>query len=127
MDRVSTHPDHDRVSDPSNRRSSPRVPMEVEVSLQSDSQFFAGLARNVSRGGVFVATVRRLPIGSRVELKLMLPDGDMRARGTVDWLRDESSGAAPGLGIAFEGLDTEAAARVEHFCAMRDPLYHDDE
>jgi hypothetical protein len=44
----------------------------------------------------------------------------------VRWIRDVSSGAAPGLGIAFERIAPDDVARVERFCAERAPLLHDD-
>ncbi len=120
--------DGERMSDPGNRRSSPRVPVEAEVSLASDSQFFTGLAGNLSSGGIFVATYRLLPMGSAVTMQIALPDGELLVKGTVRWLREASSGAAPGIGIAFDPpLMGEDVARVEAFCALREPLLHDDD
>ncbi len=117
---------HERESDPGNRRSSLRVTFEAEISLSSDSQFFAGLTRNVSRGGVFVATFRNLPLGSSVTMQLTLPEGTILARGTVRWRREAGPDTPPGLGIAFEGLDDEAKRTIERFFELRAPLYHDD-
>jgi len=120
------HPDTDDVSDPSERRSAARIPLETEISLASDSQFFTALGGNLSSGGVFVATYRELPVGATVEVRIALPDGDVVAKGTVRWVRDMKSGAAPGLGIAFDAVDAEAAERIARFCTARPPLLHDD-
>jgi uncharacterized protein (TIGR02266 family) len=110
------------------RRSASRVEVEAEVSLASDSQFFAGLTGNLSTGGVFVATYRQLPIGCRVVMQIVLADGEVLAEGSVRWIREETSGAPPGLGIAFDGpLGADATVRIERFCALREPLLHDDE
>jgi uncharacterized protein (TIGR02266 family) len=109
------------------RRSGDRVPLEAEISLESDSQFFTALSGNLSSGGIFVATYQAVPVGAPVALRVALPDGELVAKGTVRWVRDVSSGASPGLGIAFEGLAADAAARIERFCAARPPLLHDDD
>jgi uncharacterized protein (TIGR02266 family) len=120
------HPHQGRESDPGNRRTSLRIDFETEISLTSDSQFFAGLTRNVSRGGVFVATFRQLPLGSSVTMQLTLPEGVLVAHGIVRWRREQGPDTPAGLGIAFEGLDDEAKRTVERFIEQRDPLYHDD-
>jgi uncharacterized protein (TIGR02266 family) len=121
---------HSSVHDPSadgDRRSSPRVRLEVEISLASDNQFFTGLTRDLSNGGVFMATYKRLPLGCGVVLHLTLPDGDLAARGTVRWHRDGTHDAPPGMGIAFDVLDADAWQRIARFCQERDPLFYDED
>jgi uncharacterized protein (TIGR02266 family) len=108
------------------RRSAERVPIEAEITLGSDSQFFTGLGGNLSAGGIFVATYRALPVGCSVALHVAMPDGALVAKGTVRWVRDVSSGGTPGLGIAFERIGAEEVGRVARFCAERAPLLHDD-
>jgi Tfp pilus assembly protein PilZ len=76
---------------------------------------------------VFVATYRLLPVGAHVALRVALPDGEVVAKGTVRWVRDVASGASPGLGIAFDRLDADTAQRLEHFCAARPPLLHEED
>jgi uncharacterized protein (TIGR02266 family) len=109
------------------RRGDTRVPIETDVSLESDSQFFAGLTGNLSTGGVFVATYKQLPVGCHVVMKLSLPDGELSAKGTVRWSRDTSSGASPGLGVAFDELAPADVERIAKFCELRAPLLHDAE
>jgi uncharacterized protein (TIGR02266 family) len=111
----------------SNRRSSPRVALEVEITLSSDSQFFAGLSGDMSEGGLFVATYRQLPVGAHVAIDLALPDGSLHVEGEVRWARAATDGSPPGFGVAFTGLSAQARARVESFCRARAPLYVDDD
>jgi uncharacterized protein (TIGR02266 family) len=108
-------------------RSSDRTELEAEISLASDSQFFTGIARNVSTGGVFVATYRDLPVGARVTMHLTLPEGAVLARGSVRWQQEGGTDVPRGLGIAFDALDSHARRHIERFCAVRMPLYHDEE
>jgi uncharacterized protein (TIGR02266 family) len=107
------------------RRSSGRVALEVEVTLTSDSQFFAGLTGDVSQGGLFVQTYKRYEVGCRVVVAFSLPGGEIRTAGIVRWIRPASDGTPPGFGIAFEGLSSAERASIDAFCCARPPLYHD--
>ena len=60
-------------------------------------------------------------------MTLTLPDGELREKGTVRWSRDTSSGASPGLGVAFDELAPGDSDRIAKFCQMRAPLLHDAE
>jgi uncharacterized protein (TIGR02266 family) len=109
------------------RRASERSPIEVEVSLSSESQFFAGLSGDVSLGGLFVQTYSLRPVGTQVNLAFSLPTGEIQVSGVVRWVRGATDSSPPGLGIAFEHLEGRELAAVEAFCRTRPPLYHDIE
>jgi uncharacterized protein (TIGR02266 family) len=95
------------------------------VSLASDSNFFVGLSGDVSRGGLFVVTWRKLEVGTAIFVAIDLPDGRLLADGEVRWAREAAD--APGLGIAFTNMSEEDRRRIEVFCAQRAPLYFDVE
>jgi uncharacterized protein (TIGR02266 family) len=97
----------------------------VEVSLTSESHFFAGLTGDVSTGGLFVQTYRRHPVGTGLVVAFSLPTGDICAPGVVRWVREGAEGTAPGLGIEFECLSEPERDSIETFCKSRPPLYHD--
>lgn len=102
-----------------------RVVLSSEITTSSESQFFADLTGDVSEGGVFIATYRRVAIGSRVVVSLSLPAGDVELPGIVQWIRDACGEASPGLGVAFEHVSVEARAGIDEFCRLRAPLYHE--
>jgi hypothetical protein len=52
-----------------------RLVMEVPVHLREGGVSFGGVTRNIGPGGVFVATLRPLGVGTKVVLALDL-DGD---------------------------------------------------
>ena|SRR5258708_28739151 len=110
----------------SERRVVPRVRIQVEVSYATESNFYVGLAGDVSEGGLFLATYRTVPLGSPIDLELWLPDGKLSAHGTVKWVREAMEGAPPGLGIAFEPLSDEKRQRIHAFCAERAPWYYEN-
>src|SRR4051794_38121863 len=89
-------------------RSHRRLSLEMEVSLQSDSNFYLGLTENLSNGGIFVATHLVQPIGTIVALTLRLPNRKipLALHGRVRWVRDLSLNveAPPGMGIEFDAI-----------------------
>ncbi len=117
----------ERIESGIERRAVLRVPVEVEVSIDSDSHFYVGLTGDLSTAGLFVATWRRLPVGAEVDLALSLPDGAVTAHGRVRWVRDLAEGVTPGLGVSFDALSDLDRRRIEAFCVERAPLYHDVE
>jgi uncharacterized protein (TIGR02266 family) len=109
--------------DAAERPSSPRLALEVEVSLTSEAYFYGGLSGDP--GGVFVPTYQLRPVGRSVEVAFKLPSGTARARGRVRWLRDAHDGASPGIGIAFEELGDADRVQIEEMCRARSPIYYD--
>ncbi len=109
------------------RRSSTRILLSVNVGLVSESNFYAGLTMDVSRGGLFVATYQRLPVGTDVMLSFVLPDGtSITTAGEVRWIREAGTeDQTPGLGIAFCGLKDGELEAIERFCRSRPPMYVD--
>ena len=109
------------------RRADVRVALEVEVSLESESNFFVGLSGDVSRGGLFVVTWRKLSAGTRIFVAIDLPEGRLLADGEIRWVREAAEAVTPGLGITFIGLSDEDRQRIDAFCACRAPVYVDVE
>jgi uncharacterized protein (TIGR02266 family) len=102
-----------------------RVPIEVDVSLTSDSHFFVGLSGDLSEAGLFAATWRELAVGTPLDVTVTLPDGLLVARGRVRWARHATDAAPPGLGIALDELTKPERTRLETFCASRAPWYYE--
>ena len=114
-----------------NQRQYDRVPVEIEVSMMSENNFYAGLTDNISEGGVFIATHQPPPIGAEVEMALSLPDQErsFRLRGIVRWHRPfEASceGAPPGCGIQWLALSAEAHASIAAFVQGRETILFED-
>jgi type IV pilus assembly protein PilZ len=110
----------------SDRRHSQRASVEVDLGVYSESNFFTGLTRDISDGGLFVATHVPLPVGTEVTVKFTLPGcAEVTAKGVVAWLRDPQAGT-PGMGVRFSELRPEDEALIHRFISKREPLYHDD-
>ena len=121
----------EQVAPPSVRREHQRFSVELEVNLHSEHNLYAGLAQNLSAGGLFIATHQLQAVGSSVELELRMPESEtiFHIRGEVRWVRlfNEQSDTSPGLGIRFLELPAGAAAAINRFLGQREPLFFDDE
>jgi uncharacterized protein (TIGR02266 family) len=112
------------------QRTSPRVKMQAAVDFTSDNNFFNGFSANISDGGLFVATVNLLPLGTEVDLSFSLPSGDrIEAKGVVQWVRevnDQLPDVFPGMGVQFAALNPAAQSAITQFLVQRDPLFFAD-
>lgn len=122
---------HSGIAPQPQRRASPRYGVELDVSLGSDHNFYAGFIENMSAGGVFVATHMIKPVGETLELSIHLPDSDIVVRGVgeVRWIREysEASNVPPGMGVRFVHLEPGSLEAIESFLEHREPLFFDDE
>jgi hypothetical protein len=102
-----------------------RVELQVPVQLWShDGGWLQGLLRNLSIGGMFVATPRTFPIGTRVRARFSSGRGrepnEIEAR--VTWARQVGTDEGPaGIGVAFVGPMVRAAIFVRVLLRSRPP------
>lgn len=121
--------DREPVSE--NRRRDPRFGVELDVTLESDHNFYAGFVENLSVSGIFVATHTNRQIGELIEFSIRLSkeEAPITGVGEVRWIRQysETSDTPPGIGLRFKKLADGASSRIEEFLKNREPLFFDDE
>ena len=112
------------------RRVYARFMVDLDVTLASQHNFYAGFAENLSAGGIFVATHKILPVGEVLRLSIRLPGlaKPVEGAGEVRWVREysERSNVPPGLGLRFVELAPGGVEAIERFLENRDPLFFDD-
>ncbi len=112
-----------------NQRARPRLSVQVDVSLHTEHNFYAGLTENISEGGLFIATHENLPLGTQMNLSVTLPDHEpFEVKGEVRWLReynDFTSDVSPGIGVAFNDLPGARRKLIEQFIRKRSPLLYE--
>jgi uncharacterized protein (TIGR02266 family) len=97
----------DHLDDVERAPRSGRAAVELAVYLHAWDGATAGLTRNISPEGAFVATPRMLPVGDRVMLMLAVPGrrAPLAVRAEVRWTRGiQESGEArqpAGMGLRF--------------------------
>jgi uncharacterized protein (TIGR02266 family) len=111
------------------RRAHERAPLEVEVTIESDHNFFNGFSENVSEGGLFVATHMPLPVGRTLEVEFTLPDVSRKLHVTcvVCWIRPygETIDLPAGMGVRFVDLAPADADLIAAFVRRREPIFYD--
>ena len=98
------------MSQGSERRSDPRVPISLKVEYKRLNSFFADYTKNISRGGTFIRTANPLPIGTEFIFELVIPtlEAPLKLRGKVQWtVAPGADDEEPGMGIGFV-WETEA-------------------
>src|SRR5512142_3495795 len=93
----------DGETENASRRKAARYWVELDVTLNSEHNFYTGLVENISQGGVFIATHRQQSIGDIMDLSIRIPNSKAVIRGTgeVRWISDfsEQSNTPPGVGV----------------------------
>lgn len=113
------------------RRTKPRIELEVDIGMNTDNNFYTGLSENISEGGIFVATHFPLPIGTEVILNFSLPPTGhfVMAKGRVKWIREYNTlneEQIPGMGIQFIELKEEDKKAIEEFIKLRSPMFYEE-
>jgi uncharacterized protein (TIGR02266 family) len=128
---VSGSPGTRESRDASGRRVHDRFGVELDVTVTSEHNFYAGFVENMSVGGIFIATHQLKPVGSRLEFSVNLPGcgQPIKGSGEVRWVRvySETSNVPPGMGIRFDKLDPDSLRGIEEFLAQREPLFYDED
>jgi len=114
------------------QRRHARVPFEVEVNVESDHNFYTGFTHNISEGGLFIATSRHQPLGSKIHFSFRFggEKESVSIYGIVRWIREHSpltEDAPAGMGVQFVDLAPAVAEQVNQFIrGQRDTIFYDD-
>lgn len=89
-----------------NRRAHLRLPTRMRVEFQNKGELEAARIRNISRGGVFIATSAAPPVGSTLELLIRVAGSEpVMLPVEVVSTGIPGPGAANGIGCKFARLD----------------------
>ncbi|NVB77310.1 MAG: response regulator [Kofleriaceae bacterium] len=119
------------MSDNDDKRRSDRESVTLFVEYEGADDLVGDYTENLSSGGTFVATNRRLPIGTQIQLVLSFPGllEPVAVTGTVRWTRGPTGdgdvvgeGDEAGAGIQFDpGPARDQLAAMIEKIRKRDP------
>ena len=121
---------NDSSRDSDEKRSDPRMPIELKVEYRRLNTFFADYTKNISRGGTFIKTRKPLDIGTEFVFKLYIPslDEPISLQGKVKWIvnpGEEEPGESPGMGIKFTYEGIKGKKEREHIQSTVEKLMVD--
>ena len=102
-----------------NQRLATRVPLIVEkIPIEDGQKTFFGYAKNISRGGLFIATVKPREPGEEFTIELTLPLSPrhlIRCRSEVIWKRHyhKKEPLEPGMGMRFIDLSDTDGDKID--------------
>jgi type IV pilus assembly protein PilZ len=101
-------------NDAPERRRAERADLVVRVDYQTVDELFSEFARNINEGGLFVESETPHPLGTRVDLQFQLPGSDepVQLTGSVVRTSAGSPDEPSGMGIVFDGLDSQTRQRI---------------
>ena len=103
------------------KRQHNRVTISAVVDLSSEDNFYAGAARDISLGGLYVESATSMPIGTEVTAILRLPSKVLSLRAEVVWSVGKGAQTV-GMGLRFVNLPALAKREIEAFMLLRQPI-----
>lgn len=107
-----------------NRKDPRGEHLVLKVKDTSAAGKFFGFASNLSRSGMFIATVKPRELGEEFEITFNLPDSGepITCRCYGVWVRRYSpdSGIIPGMGIRFMNMNDETKIRIDAWIKAKD-------
>jgi uncharacterized protein (TIGR02266 family) len=103
------------------KRQHNRVTISAVVDLSSEDNFYAGAARDISVGGLYVESGTAMPIGTEVTAILRLPSKVLSLRAEVMWSVAKGQKTI-GMGLRFVNLPALAKREIEAFMLLRQPI-----
>jgi uncharacterized protein (TIGR02266 family) len=101
-----------------------RYPTSLRVVFSAPEKFQPAYVANISAGGMFLRTDRRLALGALVSVALELPDGDrpVPVQGKVVHVvapgKQRPGWSGPGVGIQFIASDDPVRRRVDRYLEL---------
>lgn len=120
-----------RIKDPEadvqkSKRRDLRAPLIVQkIKIEDGQKVFFGYSKNISRTGMFIASINPLDPGTQVDVEIPLPsdqDKKVRCRCEVIWKRlfSKKSIYEPGMGLKFIDIPEDLAEELDRWVSQKE-------
>ena len=101
-----------------------RYAVDCAVTVTSGTETSTAAVRNISEGGLFIASAEPAERGSIVSVTVRLPGAhnDFFESAEVRWVRVNEETGKAGLGVSFTSLSPESRGIITHFMSGKSPL-----
>ncbi len=112
--------EEEETQSPPDKRRYLREPIIVfKVTEDTKLQPLFGYARDISRGGFFVASINPREPGDRYNISFQIPNTDIKVRCQCEivWSRRYSNSGKiePGYGVRFTDIDEDIAVAIDNW------------
>ena len=104
------------------------VDYDLRVSVGKGHEFFTGLVKNISQGGIFVETLQPHETGESITLRFAFAGSEqpVEVEGIVRWRRDTASPLGkPGIGIQLLDLPAGICDDINRYIEDKDVLMYE--
>src|SRR5215831_10641264 len=100
------------------------VDLQIDVSVESEHNFYTGVTRDLARCGLFVRTSALRPLGTRMRILLNLPGLALPVEldTVVAWVRDVGDLLEHGMGLELVEPSPDVRDAIARFTTQRDTL-----
>jgi uncharacterized protein (TIGR02266 family) len=114
----------------SEKRKFKRFQIVIEIGIHTKSNFFTGLTNDISEGGLFVQTYDIQPIGTELEVQILLPGMEEPAKiaTMVTWIReplDMGEDDQAGMGLKLVNPHPILKRAIKKYVRRHEPLFYD--
>ena len=120
-----------KVKDPDadvqkSKRRDLRAPLIVQkIKIEDGQKVFFGYSKNISRSGMFIASINPLDPGAQIDVEIPLPSDQnksVRCRCEVIWKRrfSKKSIYEPGMGLKFIDIPDDLAAELDDWAKQEE-------
>ncbi|MFO8057041.1 MAG: TIGR02266 family protein [bacterium] len=97
-----------------------KVKARLKVRFQSPSAFISEYNHNISKGGIFIRSKNPFPVGTRVEVVLVVPETEMEVSAPGEVIHmvppEEATEKRPaGMGVDLKGMDPDERKKIEDY------------
>lgn len=113
------------------KREHVRVDYVVNVTMESEDNFFTGFVKNISAGGLFIATHEPRELGEKFFVSFTIPNiqSPLRYEVIVRWVRPYNPATPeiiPGIGVQFINLPKHVQDAINSFIKTRETIFYDE-
>ena len=118
---MSVSRDEKTESKAADKRFNLRAPLIIQkVHIDAERPVFFGYSKNISRSGMFIATINPIEPGERIDLEIPLPpplQSKVRCCCEVVWKRPRGKHLPfePGIGLKFINMPEEISQQIEEW------------
>jgi uncharacterized protein (TIGR02266 family) len=106
------------------RRTCLREPVIVlKVTEEINRKYFFGYAKNISRGGLFIASINPRKAGQQFDIAFQIPDTAIKVKCLCEvvWSREYKRKVSkePGYGVRFLNLEDKVAVSIDRWISSQ--------